>query len=173
MYAKMNELPGWEWQPDKCRVDEDFIEWLHYDGSGRIFHMGTGLHHKVGDWCSANLVDCYGITASQEEFRAASGHITPYYQVILADIYKLHKTMLPEFNIMSLFHLGELVDLFGEIDEVSVWGLMSKVVTDGKILFYRHSSAFDRVEPFIKSTMAMGYIKPYAVSENLEIYSKL
>jgi hypothetical protein len=61
-------------------------------------------------------------------------------------IYKLDPNRLPPIQYMTLFHLGEMVDRFGEIDFAQVEAVMSRVERGGKVFFYTKSSAWDRAK---------------------------
>src|ERR1044072_2479675 len=154
------DLPGWPWQPDKCPADDHFIDWLNYEVingeiDGPIFHMGTGLHHAVGMECVFLGLGCIGLTASEEEYnslpdtneRGGKGH----YAIVLGNLYKLDALRVEYFQIMTLFHLGELVELFGDIDYEAVDAVMSLVRPSGLVFFYTGSSAWDRASAYVGS----------------------
>lgn len=143
------DIEGWTWDFDRCPCDAQFIEWMgRYDPGHAIFHMGTGLHHKVGLACSEKGIPCLGVTVSLEEYRTApTGR---FYQCYLANIYTLHRDLLPTFSTMTLFHLGEHVDDFGDIDYPSVAKLITRVRRDGRVLFYSGSAAWDRARKFMQ-----------------------
>lgn len=137
-------LEPWPWNPALCPADKQFIDWLIERKKtlhGPVFHMGTGAHHRVGRSCDALGIECFGITASEEEqFLAPELH---GYRSILEDIYEYDPKHLT-FHIMSLFHLGEMVDRFGEIQYEKIAALVSRVEPDGKVLLYKRSSAYER-----------------------------
>src|SRR5688572_4556578 len=103
------QIEGWPWQPDKCPADLQFMEWLDKVGPGEcIFHMGTGMHHNVGLTCEDRGIACLGITASIEEYlNTPFSHL---YQVMFGDIYQIDPRLLPHVSVMTLFHLGEMVE---------------------------------------------------------------
>lgn len=164
-------LEPWPWQPELCPADEEFIQWLleHKRDAfhGPIFHMGTGLHHRVGRTCYALDVECVGLTASEGEEIAKPE--LPGYRVILEDIYQLDASKLPTFQYMTLFHLGELVDWFGEIQVEKVNDLIRRVEKSGMVFFYKGSSAWDRVVPFLESNPFLKFTGEY---KDLKIYRR-
>lgn len=142
------DIEGWAWQPDKCPADLYFLEWLDTVSPPKnVFHMGTGLHHNVGRTCSEKSIACTGITVSKVEYDVAP--LDKNYQIVLGDIYDLNLNLLPMYDVMTLFHLGEMVDRFGGIHEPNVKRLISKVHKGGQVMFYSKSSAWDRTGPTI------------------------
>lgn len=139
-------LAGWPYQPDKCACDDHFIEYLEgLSPNNVVFHLGTGLHHKVGLYCASRNIACLGMTASVDEvFAFYESAWCPTYQLVFGDVYHLDVRTIPYPSIISLFHLGELVDMFGEINEGAIEMLLKRSVPKGLALFYTGSSAWDR-----------------------------
>lgn len=163
------EHEGWPWRPDLCPADEELIEYLEFENQGGpMFHMGTGLHHKVGDWATEHKIKCYGLTASREEFHSASGHISPYYSVILQNLYTMAPEAIPPVDIMTFFHIGEMEDQYPFDGEAIKELIIQRLQGNGIVLFYNGSSAWDRIQPFVKSLRDI--IGPYAVYKHLEAY---
>lgn len=142
----MNFLEGWPYQPEKCPCDDQFIEFLErLPSQNLVLHMGTGLHHRVGIYCSSRNIPCLGLTASTSEvlkYYEEAWH--PCYQIIYGDLYHLDMRTIPYPSIISLFHLGELVDMFGPINEDAVRSVLKRSVPKGLAFFYQKSSAWDR-----------------------------
>lgn len=172
------DLEGWPWQPNLCPADEQFIEWLmarkhsrHL--TGPVFHMGTGLHHRVGRTCDAISIECFGLTASEDEdFMKPDLH---GYRVILEDIYKLDPEKLPELQYMTLFHLGEMEDRFGPIQPEVIDALVRRVKVGGLVFFYRRSSAADRVsDQYYKHAcgQGIGLLRPVGNFKDLNYFDR-
>jgi hypothetical protein len=164
----MSELEGWPWQPNLCPCDEYFIDLLSGERKevlhGPIFHMGPGLHHRVGAYCGDHGLECYSITASQEE--AKSKPDIENYHVILEDIYKFDPASLPEIQWMTLFHLGEMVDRFGPIQSDVIDRLVQRVPSGGKVYFYARSStwdacAFQYLDPAVQRDIFIPIVRTY------------
>jgi hypothetical protein len=138
-----------------------------------IFHFGTGAHHFVGkdNYERGNPNEILGITVSKEEHeeyvkyiidnpKAANG-----YKVLYADIYTLTSRILPNFDLVSLFHLGDCFDeqpyspilglgrpeldttrlnsAYAPLDDLGVLRLfISKLNPGGKIMFNSQSQGF-------------------------------
>lgn len=177
------DVKGWPWGPDRCPADEQFIEWLglvHPSAlsppafHGSVFHMGTGLHHRVGQACDARGLACLGVTISYEELTSWAGqNWAPSYQVMLADIYTLDPRLLPEFTVMTLFHLGEMQYLFGPIDEPAIERLIGRVESLGFVLFYTHSADWgNHASIAVKHFEESGLIVRHGEYKDLSIWRK-
>lgn len=160
-----SQLDPWPWQPNLCPADQHLLQYLEEFGCNSLIHVGTGVHHAVGDYCTEARIPCIGITASEREYIAAGTHTSAYYQVMLADIYKLNLALLPEVECLTLFHLGELVDMFGEIDKAAIDALFSKAK---QVFFYLgsedspfRSAAADRVTRYIEYNKLLHYHSHY------------
>jgi len=142
----VEKLDGWPYQPEKCPCDDQFIQYLEtLAPHNTVFHLGTGLHHKVGNYCASRGMACLGMTASVDEVLAYYEMAwCPSYQIVYGDVYHLDVRTIPYPSIISLFHLGELVDLFGDINEPAIRNLLKRAVPRGLAFFYQGSSAWDR-----------------------------
>ena len=117
----MNKLNFWNstWPLDEaqCPCDIHFLEYLESrDARGvTIFHFGTGNHHIVGLRLDEAKRNCavLGITASPQEYEdyikllidnPTLGHT---YKAYFGDIYQLDTRLLPQFDYVTLFHVGE------------------------------------------------------------------
>lgn len=162
-------LDGWPYQPDKCPCDDQFIEYLNrLQGHNIVFHMGTGLHHKVGLYCASRSMACLGMTASIDEvFAYYEQAWCPTYQIIFGNIYKLDVRTIPYPSIISLFHMGELVDMFGDIDEEAIKRLLKRSVPKGLAFFYQKSSAWDRAIKTVEKFEESKLLEPVDVYKDL------
>ena len=96
-----------------------------------------------------------GITASPQEYddyvellikNPRLGHT---YKAYFGDIYQLDARLLPEFDYVSLFHLGEFRtpdnDAYGALTDLEMTLMLAdKVKPGGEILFYTGSFAYDK-----------------------------
>jgi hypothetical protein len=113
---------AWPYDPERPG-DLYFTQFLRDRSlSGKvIFHFGTGVHHLVGrdNHEHGNPNEIMGITVSKGEYDAYIDFIIDnpiaanYYKVLFADIYTLSDRIIPAFDIVTLFHLGESYDDFG------------------------------------------------------------
>lgn len=164
----------WPFEEDNP-CDLDFTKYLKANQiEGKlIFHFGTGEHHLVGkdNYERGNPNEILGITVSKEEYEAYINFIVDNpkaansYKVLYADIYTLSSKMLPNFDIVTLFHLGDCYDeqpyseklglgdpeldksrlnsAYAPLDDSGVLRLfISKLNPQGKILFNRNSDGF-------------------------------
>jgi hypothetical protein len=146
---------SWPLRKPTCPCDADFVEYLCEKkvSDKVIFHFGTGSHHLVGKTNAAlakpNLI--FGVTASRREHSRYIDYIVAnplaagFYQVIFADIYTLRARLLPRFDYITLFHLGEFYDekrsAYAPLnDSTLVDFFLSKLNPNGRILFYKFSA---------------------------------
>lgn len=156
------EQSGWNLNPQTCPPDIDFIEYLENDMppiDTRIFHMGCGLHHTVGLWAARNrkvYVRSISITPAEVEeyMRLATDDpdLNSYYLVDFGDIHLYPFNLLPKFQYVTLFHLGEIS---GQIYNPAYpgWKILQVVANfvnhisnGGKIFFFRNSVAWKQIE---------------------------
>ena len=184
--AKLNYYEiGWYLDEALCPCDIHLVKWLEQEGlrGQTIFHFGTGEHHTVGIKCHeagrGNAV--LGITASPREHgfyeqliieRPEVGHS---YKVLFGDIYQLDARLLPEFDIVSLFHVGEFRneknDAYQALtDEAMVRLLVGKLKGPQLVLFYSGSYAFDVAERIAEQLVAEKRLEPAGRFESLRIF---
>lgn len=170
----MEEVDGWPWLPDKCPPDQYFIEYMRQSNMNpvNILHMGTGLHHRVGIECCKMGHRVIGLTVSREEivsraFRADSQN----YQVFYANLNELDFNLLPELDIVTLFHFGEMASEFGMADEKVLGALISKMYKGGLMVFYNRSAGWGNSQAAIQAAIAKGQITHRETFQELEVYS--
>ena len=71
-----------------------------------------------------------------------------HYKVLFSDIYQTNLALLPEFDIVTLFHLGEFWSAnnapFAALDDRGLLeGMADKVAKGGHIAFFTGSFAYD------------------------------
>jgi hypothetical protein len=185
---KMNYYTAaWPLVIEMCPVDVHFTEYLEERGirDKTIFHFGTGSHHWVGMRCfetgSNNAV--LGITASIEEAEAytrlAIEHpqLSRSYKTLFGDIYLLDRRLLPDFDLVTLFHLCEFWGpesrAYGAMTDREMLDLMTdKTRQGGLILFYVKSMAFDRAQPVIAQWAEERPVEQLEEYKTLLIYRK-
>lgn len=187
--AKLNVYEiGWYLDEAMCPCDIHFLRYLEKENvrNASIFHFGTGEHHVVGlktaENGSGNVV--FGITASPQEHDAYERLIIDRpetgrtYKVIFGDIYQLDARLLPDFDIVSLFHVGEFRteknDAYGALtDDEMVRLLVGKLTGPKLVLFYSGSYAFDVAERITAKLVDEGVLEPFGTSESLRIFRAL
>lgn len=184
--AKLNYYEiGWYLDEAMCPCDIHFVKWLEQEGlrGQTIFHFGTGEHHTVGITChesgSGNAV--LGITASPREHDfyerliIERPEVGNSYKVLFGDIYQLDARLLPMFDIVSLFHVGEFRneknDAYGALtDEEMVRLLLGKLKGPRYVLLYSGSYAFDVAERIAGKLAGEGRLEPAGSFESLRIF---
>jgi hypothetical protein len=172
---------SWPLRPGQCPCDVDFCDYLETNGirGRRIFHLGTGGHHLVGlrnheaGWRN----DILGLTIAPREharyvkLAIRDPALMSHYHVLFGDVHRLGAPLLPEFDLVSLFHLGEFGGSAHGLDAASVLGLfLDKLAPGGQLLFYRHSFGFARVAEPLVALVARGRLQPLADHGCLAIY---
>lgn len=169
----------WPAAPDRCPCDWDFVEWLQQQPLARsiafsriVFHMGTGLHHRVG-LAQAEARSPYrviGLTASPEELAEYAAQMVERpqylhrYQVHFGDIYAFDPVWwLPMLDVVSLFHLCEFTDErrreYGAWDDEAVLlRFLERMNPGGMVLFYTGSVGYERAKPIIARASERGLI---------------
>ncbi|MGE0698156.1 MAG: hypothetical protein AB7O57_03595 [Hyphomicrobiaceae bacterium] len=186
--AKLNYYEiGWYLDEALCPCDVHLVRWLAAEKvrEAAIFHFGTGEHHTVGIKCheagSGNVV--LGITASPREHEfyeqliIERPEVGRSYKVLFGDIYQLDARLLPTFDVVSLFHVGEFRteknDAYGALtDDEMVRLLLGRLTPGGRMLFYSGSYAFDVAERIVARLVAEGALVTDGSFESLRIYRR-
>jgi hypothetical protein len=176
---------SWPLDVAECPCDVHFLEYLrkHNINDKIIFHFGTGEHHIVG---KENPTDrpneIFAITASREEYDSYARFIIDnpaaarYYKVIFGDIYTLTPRIVPDFDLVTLFHLCEYYDkarcAYAELNDSSLLDLfISKLKPGGRILFYKRSSHFWKARRIIKEFTERGKLTKQDEYKTLLVYA--
>jgi hypothetical protein len=177
----------WDLQLEQCPCDVHFCDWLEREqiNNASIFHFGTGSHHVVGVRTAENgSNNCVlGITASPGEYDAFiklaidRPDVERSYKSVFGDIYQLETRLLPDFDIVTLFHLcefrNERNDLYGALTDLEVTNMLTeKTRPGGYILFYTKSFAFDAAEKVIAMWEKEQKVEKVGFSETLLVYRK-
>jgi len=180
---------GWEYNDD-YPCDTQFIEYLSGLGLEKmnkvtIFHMGPGIHHKVGLWAMEQkniFVRSISITPIEVKEYISIATENPWlnsrYLVDFGDIHLIEEKLLPKFDFISLFHLGEISSQIYEVDYPSkniesVIGMMSRRLSiGGELLFYNKSVAWKTIKPIVELSMYSMYSYKESGFADLSVYKK-
>jgi hypothetical protein len=177
----------WSFDEAQCPCDLHFVRYLQEKQvrNAAIFHFGTGNHHIVGLRAAENGANnaVLGITASPQEYddyvellikNPRLGHT---YKAYFGDIYQLDARLLPEFDYVTLFHVGEFRtpdnDSYGALADLEMTLLLAdKVKPGGEILFYTGSFAYDKAQAVAQELVKA---RPFALAadyKSLKVYRK-
>lgn len=177
----------WDLRIDECPCDIHFCDWLEKNDitNKSIFHFGTGGHHIVGIRTSENgSGNCVlGITAAPQEYETfiklaiERPDVEKTYKTFFGDIYQLDERLLPEFDVVTLFHLCEFRteknDEYGALTDRQVTDMLTdKTRSGGYILFYTKSFAFDTAEKVIAEWEKEKPVEKVGMYETLLVYRK-
>ncbi len=149
----------WALDVPVCPCDVHFNDFVAAQKikNSTIFHFGTGSHHVIGIEAAEdgrkNAV--FAITASVGEYDSYVRLITDqpevgnFYKAYFGDIYQLDARLLPEFDVVTLFHLCEFRteanDAYGALTDFDMAKLLiDKIRPGGYVLFYQGSMAFEK-----------------------------
>ena len=151
-----------------------------------IYHFGTGDHHHVGisqaENGSRNSV--LGITASTGEHESyvqlviKRPEIVRWYNTIFGDIYMINRQLLPDLDIVTLFHIcefrNEQNDSYGALTDREMLDLLTdKLRPGGLMMFFPGSYAWKLAEPIVNAWAeqpTVGFVEKY---KSLLVYKKL
>ena len=156
----------WDLHEDICPCDVHFNDWVaHEQLTGKsIYHFGTGTHHVIGVEQARNGSNnaVLAITASLEEYEAymqlvtEKSHVAKSYLAYFGDIYLTNPKLLPDFDVVTMFHLCEF--FFPNTASREYGGLTDRTLLDlftdktrpgGAILFYTRSLQFEKAKAVI------------------------
>ena len=155
----LNWWEKWGLHPDVCPCDVHFNEWVEAHGISNklIYHFGTGTHHVIGrrqaELGAGNVV--FGITASKGEYEdyislvIDNPALAKSYLAYFGDVYLSNPRLLPEFDVVNLFHLCEFFSdntkspEYGGLDDRELLDVFTaKTRPGGHILFYQRVAGF-------------------------------
>jgi hypothetical protein len=183
--SRLHFVPySWPLRTTMCPCDVHLCEYLvERDIRGRsIFHFGTGGHHLVGERNrQAGLEnDVLGLTLSPSEHARYVSRVIrdpgfgKHYKVLFADLYSLSADCVPDFDMVTLFHLCEFADARSagrRMDDRQVLQLFqAKLKTGGALLFYSASFGFPRARALIAELVAAGRLRLVEEYRSLLIY---
>ncbi|MBX9757612.1 MAG: hypothetical protein K2Y29_02460 [Beijerinckiaceae bacterium] len=177
----------WDLRIDECPCDIHFCDWLEKNDlrNKTIFHFGTGGHHIVGIRTAENGSGNHvlGITAAPQEYETfiklaiERPDVEKTYKTFFGDIYQLDETLLPQFDVVTLFHLCEFRteknDEYGALTDREVTDMLTrKTNPGGYIVFYTKSFAFDTAEKVIAKWEKEMPVEKVGMFETLLVYRK-
>jgi SAM-dependent methyltransferase len=154
----------WDLHVDVCPCDVHFNEWIEANKlTGKtIYHFGTGTHHVIGRRQAELGNTVFAITASKEEHDAyvalviENARVARSYVTYFGDIYLSNPHLLPDFDVVTLFHLCEFSQpntasaSYGGITDRALADLFTaKLKPGGYLLFYKGSKDFEKARPII------------------------
>lgn len=170
----------------QCPCDVHFLEYLAEERiTGKvIFHFGSGEHHIVGLQCSEREEpnEVLAVTASRQEHEAYVHLITHHplvarsYKLLFIDIYTLTPRILPAFDLITLFHLGEFYDpsqaAYAPLNDTTLLDLMiSRLNPGGRLVFYMNSVGFGVTREILAAATAAGKIHRVGWYKTLLLYA--
>lgn len=177
----------WDLRAAECPCDLHFVEWLEEQriANAAIFHFGTGGHHVVGLKAAESGTNnaVLGITASPQEYESYvkllidNPRLGRAYKAYFGDIYQLDARLLPEFDIVTLFHVGEFRteqnDAYGALTDLEMTLLLvDRLKPGGHMLFYSGSYAFDVAERVAAEVIKVRPMAPAGIFKSLVVYRK-
>ncbi len=177
----------WDLREDVCPCDVHFNDWVSTERLKKktIYHFGSGAHHIVGTTQAGRKNQTLSITASEAELQAygnlvtASPSLAKRYVCYFGDIYLTNPALLPEFDIVTLFHLCEFFypntasKEYGGLTDRQVLDLFTgKTRKGGHILFYTQSIAFDKAKPIVAKWERARSVKRLGEFKTLLVYQK-
>lgn len=179
----------WPLIEDVCPCDVHFNDWVDAQKlTGKtIYHFGTGTHHVIGMQQATNGSDnvVFAITASKEEYEAYvelvadKAQIAKNYLAYFGDIYLTNPRLLPDFDVVTLFHLCEFFypntasDAYGGLTDRTLLDLFTdKTRKGGHILFYTGSIKYGDAEPVIAAWEKEKPVERVGMFKTLLLYRK-
>jgi hypothetical protein len=187
---KMNYwTDSWNLHVDVCPCDVHCNDWIAKNKlkNKLIYHFGTGLHHVLGIKQATNKSgnNVFAITASKEEYDSyvelatTRAQISKSYLTYFGDIYLSNPKLLPEFDVVTMFHLCEFFfpntasKAYGGMDDAKLLDMFTaKTKPGGYILFYTKSMAFHKAEPIIAKWEKKGKVKRLGEFKTLLVFQK-
>jgi hypothetical protein len=178
---------NWGLELGLCPCDQHFVEFLEARklSNSVIYHFGSGGHHLVGVQCmkagKGNVV--ISITAAPQEHKEyekliiAEPALAHHYICYFSDIYTFDGRLMPMFDIVTLFHLGEFRtaanDAYGAHSEwETLRRFCAQTKTDGLICFYKGSNGWSNTVPLIERAVKEGLIVADGEFKTLPIYRR-
>jgi len=177
----------WDLDEKICPCDVHFNDWVANQKlkDKTIYHFGTGTHHVVGIKQAARKNRVYAITASKEEYEAyvtlvtENSSVAKNYLAYFGDIYLTNPKLLPEFDVVTMFHLCEFFfpntasKEYGGLTDAKLLDLFTaKTRKGGYILFYTGSYKFDLAKPVIAKWEKKAPVKRVGEFKTLLVYRK-
>ena len=179
----------WDLDVSLCPCDSHFNDWVAKNKikNKLIYHFGTGTHHVIGVKQATNKSGnaVLAITASKEEYDAYielstnKAQVTKNYLAYFGDIYLTNPKLLPDFDIVTMFHLCEFFfpntaskSYGGMTDEKLLDLFTAKTKKGGHILFYMGSMAWNKALPIVQKWEKRGPVKRVGEFKTLLVFRK-
>jgi hypothetical protein len=178
---------GWALDP-VCPCDVQLVKYCRARGiRGQVvFHMGSGLHHLVGqELCQPGLDNqVLSVTRSRDEMLTyvdrviAEPEFGRRYRLLFADLHTLSSAELPRFDLVALFHLCEEHAVAG-IDpaEAFLEGMqvvqvfLRRLKPSGRLAFYGGSTGRAAVGAITRTLERTGALRQVDVQGPLSIWA--
>ncbi len=97
--------------------------------------------------------------------------------MLISDIYQTNLSLLPEFDIVTLFHVGEFWSAnnapFASVDDAGlIEGMASKLAPGGRLFLYTGSFAYDVAERLIPAIAARTGLTEQPRFETLRFFAR-
>lgn len=178
---------NWGLELGLCPCDQHFVELLaeRKIENSVIYHFGSGGHHLVGVQCmkagKGNVV--MSITAAPQEHKEyeqliiREPQLAHHYICYFSDIYTFEGRLMPTFDVVTLFHLGEFRteanDAYGAHSDWEVLRrLCEKTRPGGLVVFYAGSNGWKATEPLVARALKDGLIEADGEYKTLPIYKR-
>jgi len=177
----------WPLIVDVCPCDVHFNDWIAKQKlkNKTIYHFGSGTHHIVGIKQAQQKNRTLCITASKEEYEAyvdlvtGNSAVARHYVCYFGDIYLTNPALLPELDVVTMFHLCEFFfpntasKEYGGLTDAKLLDLFTaKTTKGGYIVFYKGSIGFDKAKPIIAKWEKKGVVKKAVEFKTLLVYKK-
>jgi hypothetical protein len=177
----------WDLHEDVCPCDVHFNDWVAKQKlkNKNIYHFGSGTHHVVGIKQAERKNRTLRITASKEEYEAyvdlvtTNSGVAKNYVCYFGDIYLTNPLLLPEFDVVTMFHLCEFFfpntasKEYGGLTDAKVLDLFTKKTRKGGyILFYTRSMGWEKSVPIIAKWEKKAGVKRVGEFKTLLVYKK-
>ena len=177
----------WDLHVNVCPCDVHFNDWVEERKlTGKtIYHFGTGTHHVVGLRQAELGNPVFAITASKEEYEsyvalvAENARVAKFYVAYFGDIYLTNARLIPDLDVVTLFHLCEFFHEnttspeYGGITDRALLDLMTeRTRAGGHILFYRGSNNYADARPIIAAWEKERPVDQIEDFKTLQVYRK-
>jgi hypothetical protein len=177
----------WDLHEDVCPCDVHFNDWVAKQKLKKktIYHFGSGTHHVVGVKQAAQGNRTLCITASKEEYEAYIDLVTnnsgvaKNYVCYFGDIYLTNPLLLPDFDVVTMFHLCEFFfpntasKEYGGFTDAKMLDLFTdKTKKGGYILFYTRSMGWEKTKAILPKWEKKKPVKKVGEFKTLLVYKK-
>lgn len=178
---------NWPYMEEVCPCDAHLMDFVADRDirNATIYHFGTGGHHLVGLRCleDGRNNSVFGITASPTEYEEyiklliAQPKLAKPYLAYFGDIYMLNEKLLPEFDLVSLFHSREFRtdanDAYGALTDLDTMKILARRTRPGgHLLFYTRSQAYGAAIQDIDALLQTGAVRESGMFKTLRVFER-